>query len=73
MRLGLQLNSFDWDGGSERFAKNLTEIARIADGGRVEGEPLDPGANSLARGTAVPGSTGTAFPIRSQHASSNGR
>lgn len=31
MKLGLQLNSFDWRGGPERFGANLTEIARAAE------------------------------------------
>jgi F420-dependent oxidoreductase-like protein len=31
MKLGLQLNSFDWDGGPERFAKTLAEIAGAAE------------------------------------------
>ena len=31
MKLGLQLNSFDWAGGPERFAGTLVEIARVAD------------------------------------------
>ena len=33
MKLGLQLNSFDWTGGPERFGATLTEIARAAEGG----------------------------------------
>jgi alkanesulfonate monooxygenase SsuD/methylene tetrahydromethanopterin reductase-like flavin-dependent oxidoreductase (luciferase family) len=32
MRLGLQLNSFAWNGGAKRFAANLAEIARAAEG-----------------------------------------
>jgi F420-dependent oxidoreductase-like protein len=31
MKLGLQLNSFDWAGGPARFAKTLVEIARAAE------------------------------------------
>ena len=31
MKLGLQLNSFDWDGGPERFGTNLANIARAAE------------------------------------------
>ena len=31
MKLGLQLNSFDWDGGPARFADTLAEIARTAE------------------------------------------
>ena len=31
MKLGLQLNSFDWTGGPERFGRTLTEIARAAE------------------------------------------
>lgn len=31
MKLGLQLNSFDWNGGPERFGGNLTNIARTAE------------------------------------------
>ncbi len=31
MKLGLQLNGFDWDGGPERFGKTLAEIARAAE------------------------------------------
>jgi F420-dependent oxidoreductase-like protein len=31
MRLGLQLNSFDWNGGPKRFAANLADIARAAE------------------------------------------
>ena len=31
MKLGLQLNSFDWSGGSERFGKTLSEIAQAAE------------------------------------------
>ena len=31
MKLGLQLNSFDWTGGSERYGATLTEIARTAE------------------------------------------
>ena len=30
MRLGLQLNSFDWDEGPARLAANLADIARAA-------------------------------------------
>lgn len=32
MKLGLQLNSFDWPGGPQRFANTLAEIARTAEG-----------------------------------------
>ena len=32
MKLGLQLNSFDWNGGPERFASNLAEIGKAAEG-----------------------------------------
>ena len=32
MKLGLQLNSFDWNGGPEQFARNLAEIGRTAEG-----------------------------------------
>jgi F420-dependent oxidoreductase-like protein len=31
MKLGLQLNSFDWEGGPERFGITLTDIARAAE------------------------------------------
>jgi F420-dependent oxidoreductase-like protein len=31
MKLGLQLNSFDWAGGPGRFGKNLVEIGRVAE------------------------------------------
>jgi hypothetical protein len=31
MKLGLQLNSFDWEGGPERFASNLAEIGKTAE------------------------------------------
>jgi F420-dependent oxidoreductase-like protein len=31
MKLGLQLNSFDWSGGAERYGATLTEIARTAE------------------------------------------
>ena len=31
MKLGLQLNSFDWNGGPERFARTLTNIAQAAE------------------------------------------
>ena len=31
MRLGLQLNSFDWTGGPERFARSLANITRAAE------------------------------------------
>jgi alkanesulfonate monooxygenase SsuD/methylene tetrahydromethanopterin reductase-like flavin-dependent oxidoreductase (luciferase family) len=31
MKLGLQLNSFDWNGGPERFAKDLANIAATAE------------------------------------------
>ena len=31
MKLGIQLNSFDWKGGPERFAKNLADIGRVAE------------------------------------------
>jgi F420-dependent oxidoreductase-like protein len=31
MKLGLQLNSFDWAEGSERFGRNLAEIGRAAE------------------------------------------
>ena len=31
MKLGLQLNSFDWDGGPERFGTNLANIAHAAE------------------------------------------
>jgi alkanesulfonate monooxygenase SsuD/methylene tetrahydromethanopterin reductase-like flavin-dependent oxidoreductase (luciferase family) len=31
MKLGLQLNSFDWAGGPERFASNLAEIGEAAE------------------------------------------
>src|SRR5215203_3131757 len=31
VKLGLQLNSFDWNGGSERFAGTLAKIARAAE------------------------------------------
>jgi F420-dependent oxidoreductase-like protein len=32
VKLGLQLNSFDWPGGPQRFANTLAEIARTAEG-----------------------------------------
>jgi F420-dependent oxidoreductase-like protein len=31
MRLGLQLNNFDWEGGSERFGRNLADIGWTAE------------------------------------------
>jgi F420-dependent oxidoreductase-like protein len=31
VKLGLQLNSFDWDGGSERFGRTLANIGRAAE------------------------------------------
>jgi F420-dependent oxidoreductase-like protein len=31
MKLGIQLNSFDWNGGPERFARNLAEIGTAAE------------------------------------------
>src|SRR5215217_8344414 len=31
MKLGVQLNSFDWEEGQERFATRLAEIARAAE------------------------------------------
>ncbi|HEY6689478.1 MAG TPA: LLM class F420-dependent oxidoreductase [Rubrobacter sp.] len=31
MKLGLQLNSFDWNGGSERFGRTLANIGRAAE------------------------------------------
>jgi F420-dependent oxidoreductase-like protein len=31
MKLGLQINSFDWNGGPERFGKNLAEIGSVAE------------------------------------------
>ena len=31
MKLGLQLNSFDWNGGSERFGRTLANIGRVAE------------------------------------------
>ncbi len=31
MRLGVQLNSFDWCGGPERFGKKLADIGRVAE------------------------------------------
>jgi F420-dependent oxidoreductase-like protein len=31
MKLGLQLNSFDWNGGPERFGKNLADIGGVAE------------------------------------------
>jgi F420-dependent oxidoreductase-like protein len=31
MKLGLQLNSFDWTGGPERFGRNLADIGRVAE------------------------------------------
>jgi F420-dependent oxidoreductase-like protein len=31
MKLGIQLNSFDWTGGPERFARNLADIGRVAE------------------------------------------
>jgi F420-dependent oxidoreductase-like protein len=31
MRIGLQLNSFDWAGGPERFGRNLADIGRVAE------------------------------------------
>jgi F420-dependent oxidoreductase-like protein len=31
VKLGLQLNGFDWEGGPERFGKTLAEIARAAE------------------------------------------
>ncbi len=31
MKLGVQLNSFDWTGGPERFGRNLADIGRVAE------------------------------------------
>ena len=31
MKLGVQLNSFDWVGGPERFGRNLADIGRVAE------------------------------------------
>jgi alkanesulfonate monooxygenase SsuD/methylene tetrahydromethanopterin reductase-like flavin-dependent oxidoreductase (luciferase family) len=31
VKLGVQLNSFDWNGGSERFGATLADIARVAE------------------------------------------
>jgi F420-dependent oxidoreductase-like protein len=31
MKLGIQLNSFDWTGGPERFARNLADMGRVAE------------------------------------------
>ncbi len=31
MKLGLQLNSFDWSGGAERFGRNLADIGRVTE------------------------------------------
>jgi|SRR5215210_1533103 len=31
MKLGVQLNSFDWSGGPERFGRNLADIGRVAE------------------------------------------
>jgi len=31
MKLGIQLNSFDWTGGPDRFAENLADIGRVAE------------------------------------------
>jgi len=31
MKLGIQLNSFDWTGGPERFGRNLTDIGKAAE------------------------------------------
>ena len=31
MKLGLQLNSFDWSGGPERFGRNLADIGRVTE------------------------------------------
>jgi len=31
MKLGLQLNSFDWKGGPEQFGRDLVEIGRVAE------------------------------------------
>ena len=31
MKLGLQLNSFDWNGGPERFSRNLADIGKAAE------------------------------------------
>jgi len=31
MKLGLQLNSFGWAGGPERFGRNLAEIGFVPD------------------------------------------
>src|SRR5215208_857523 len=31
MRLGVQLNSFDWSGGPEHFGRNLADIGRVAE------------------------------------------
>lgn len=33
MKLGLQLNSFGWRGGPERFGRTLVDIARTAEEG----------------------------------------
>ncbi|CAN5770605.1 hypothetical protein BH18ACT11_BH18ACT11_27150 [soil metagenome] len=31
MKLGLQFNSFDWNGGPEQFGGKLAEISRVAE------------------------------------------
>ena len=31
MKLGVQLNSFDWTGGPERFGRNIADIGRVAE------------------------------------------
>lgn len=36
MKLGLQLNSFDWEGGTERFGETLGSIARAAEEARFD-------------------------------------
>jgi len=36
MKLGLQLNSFDWNGGPERFGRTLADIARSAEGAEFD-------------------------------------
>ena len=32
MKLGVHLNSFDWNGGPEQFGRNLAEIAESTEG-----------------------------------------
>jgi hypothetical protein len=53
VKLGLQLNSFDWNGGPERFGRALVEIAQAAEEAGLDREPERRGDRGL--GGARPG------------------